>query len=537
MQYILYARRSCKEKSRQIRSIPDQLAWGDAIAKQRGLTISKTFTDKQSAKEPGREGFADMMAWIHKAKEPVGILTWKTSRLARNPIDEGMVKYAFIQGKIGHIIAKDREFRTGENQILMGVEFGAATQFSLELSSDVRRGMEAKVKNGWMPCPAPIGYINDPAGQKGDRKIFPDPERFEMIQDMWKLLLTGSYTVPHILQIANEEWGFRTRRGKPLSRSTLYSVFSKPFYAGAFEWNGKLHQGKHQPMITWTEYEKAQTILGDRGKPIRAKHHHLYTGLFRCGECGGMVTAESPKKKVNEKKGQVRVYHYLRCSKKKAGIRCSQKYLRVEHFEKQVTSLLSRVQLSPEFVAWAKDQLASEKAETKRKLGRRKRENTLKLNETEHLLDQLTEKFLKGSISEEAYQSQYQRYRKEQLRLSDRVSQKAQLRKNNTQRNRRLDQWSSLVPSFQIGTREEKHTLLKHIGSNLRMKDGKVLLDWLSPFDVFQNTVKGEQEVFGRLEPSKKGLNKLSEGDLNRLIPVWYATLNAIRNYFESESY
>ena len=69
-----------------------------------------------------------------------------------------------------------------------------------------------------------------------------------------------------------------------------------PFYYGWFEFpkgSGQLYRGKHQPMITEAEYDRVQMLLGRKGNP-RPRTHGIFpfTGLIRCGECNGMVTAE-----------------------------------------------------------------------------------------------------------------------------------------------------------------------------------------------------------------------------------------------------
>jgi hypothetical protein len=53
-------------------------------------------------------------------------------------------------------------------------------------------------------------------------------------------MLTGLYTPPKILEIASTDWRLRTRPmrklgGKPLCRSAIYKIFTKPFYYGSFE--------------------------------------------------------------------------------------------------------------------------------------------------------------------------------------------------------------------------------------------------------------------------------------------------------------
>ena len=121
LEFFQYARRSSTEKKRQVQSIPDQLKWGGGLARDCQYNLTRIFTDSKTATKPGREGFNEMMDIIHAREDPVGIITWKMDRLARNPVDEGMIKYAFMQGKIKKIVSRDRAFHEGENQILMGV--------------------------------------------------------------------------------------------------------------------------------------------------------------------------------------------------------------------------------------------------------------------------------------------------------------------------------------------------------------------------------------------------------------------------------
>ena len=111
-----------------------------------------------------------------------------------------------------------------------------------------------------------MGYLNNTNRQTGENTLVKDPERFPLIRRMWELMLTGLYTPPRIREIANNEWGFRTRPtrkmgGKPLCHSAIYQLFTKPFYYGWFEHpsgSGQWHQGRHEPHITKAEYLKEE---------------------------------------------------------------------------------------------------------------------------------------------------------------------------------------------------------------------------------------------------------------------------------------
>ena len=115
-----------------------------------------------------------------------------------------------------------------------------AQKYVDDLSKNVKRGLKTKIENGWYPGIAPLGYLNDTNKQTGQNTLVKDPERFPLIRRIWDLMLTGLYTPPKILEIASTDWRLRTRPmrklgGKPLCRSAIYKIFTKPFYYGSFE--------------------------------------------------------------------------------------------------------------------------------------------------------------------------------------------------------------------------------------------------------------------------------------------------------------
>jgi len=88
--FFLYARKSTDTEEKQVRSIDDQIAELKELAKKENLEIVKFFIEKQTAKEPGRPVFNEMLSRIEKG-EAKGILAWHPDRLARNSIDGGKI--------------------------------------------------------------------------------------------------------------------------------------------------------------------------------------------------------------------------------------------------------------------------------------------------------------------------------------------------------------------------------------------------------------------------------------------------------------
>src|SRR5207248_3873959 len=112
-------------------------------------------------------------------------------RLARNSIDGGKIIYLLDKG-----VLQDLKFATftfennPQGKFMLSIIFGYSKYYVDNLSENVKRGNRAKVARGWRPGKAPLGYLND----KENKTIVPDGAQFDMVQRMFKLALTGTYT-------------------------------------------------------------------------------------------------------------------------------------------------------------------------------------------------------------------------------------------------------------------------------------------------------------------------------------------------------
>lgn len=378
--YFIYARKSDESEDRQITSIEDQIAETKRIANEMNLSIVDIISEAKSAKNPGRPAFKDMMKRIQKG-EANGILCWKLNRLARNPVDGGLVSMLLQQGVIQHVQTQGQSYLPSDNVLMMLLEFGMANQFVKDLSVDVKRGMLKKAERGWMPSRRlPVGYKHNPDRiQNNALEIIKDKKMFLVVSHLWKLLLTGEYAVSDLKKVG-DDMGLIGYKDKKLSMSSYYRVFRNPFYYGYFNWKDSdgsqtSYKGKHIPMITFQEFNKAQSILGRKNlTPQKYTKKHLYLSLFQCGECGCSFTREvtnraycysckskfSIKNKdqcdtcnipISQKKNfsfMKKVYY--RCTKKRSS--CSQSYVNEKEVTKQIINHINKIKVNESFYQW-----------------------------------------------------------------------------------------------------------------------------------------------------------------------------------------
>lgn len=567
----MYCRKSSESEDRQVLSLESQLNELKRLSERLNLSVIDVFTESQSAKSPGRPYFNEMLKRISQ-KEADGIICWKLDRLARNPLDGGQIIWMLQKAIIKHVQTFDRSYYPDDNVLLMSVEFGMANQYILDLSKNVKRGLKTKAEKGWLPALAPLGYLNDKTKEKGDSQIIKDPEKFSLVQKMWQLMLSGRYTPPKIAHIVNKEWGLRSRNGGPIRRSTIYELFSNPFYYGWFEYpkeSGNWYKGNHEPMITQEEYNRVQILLGRKGKPRLKKHNFAFTGLIRCGECGAMVTAEEKnqiicprcnrkfssnnkdkcpccKTPIKEMKNPKMLrYVYYHCTKK-INPNCNQKSIREENLESQIDSCLSKIQISEAFKDWAIRYLKEENGKEidlrKSILASQRRQYDTCLKKLDNLLQlKISAQNADGGLLSD---EEYRRHKTELLK------EKAQLEELFNDRSNNVEKWLETSEKifnfacyarywFRNGTPEEKSGIMKALGSNLTLKDKKLAIELHFPFKAIEDISRRVPEVKEQFEPKKAGLNKRDIEEIYANNPIVSPSMGKvrtwiIRNVFES---
>ena len=508
LKYANYNRKSSEARERQVLSIGSQVDWATNITVSRSIEILKVYREEKSAETPYlRQEFAQLVKDI-KAGVVNAIICWKLDRLARNPEEAGIILGLLKRGEIKHIITSDREYRPEDNAIISYVDFGMADQYVRDLSKNVKRGLKTKLDMGWYPSRAPLGYKNTARSEnKGRNWIDKDPERFELVKRMWQVMLTGNYTPPQILEIANKELNLRTRAtkgftSKPLCRAGIYRIFHNRFYCGFFEYpkgSGEWYKGKHEPMVTEEEFARVQDRLGDE-RPRPLGRRFAFTGTMKCGSCGASITAEEKIK--HQKNGNIHHYVYYRCTKR-IDEKCPEKAVELKVLAGQADTLIQGLTISDRFRDWAikyLHEVRKNEAQTHEQVIDNKQKRVLEITkQLDNLLLRLTspENAENALISNDEYKGIKSSLLKERHAMETDLEAQGKAVERWLELSERTFNFARYAGVwFSKGDLETKRAIFACLGSDFILKDQKLNIQLRKPFKfVFDNLETVEKEL------------------------------------------
>ena len=403
-----------------------------------------------------------------------------------------------------------------------------------KLSKDVKRGMLKKCEKGQRPGMALVGYMNEPAGLKGEKRILVDPERFDLVRKMWDMLLSGRYTVGEIQKIANKEWRFTTRKykkvgGRPLAISTMYEIFSNPFYYGEFEWDGKCYKGAHKGMITKEEFDRGQVILGRKGRPRSQKHRFPFTGIIRCGTCGCMVTAEHKLKKL-KKARKTRIYTYYHCTRK-GKVKCREKSIRAHALEEQIKEILGTITIPENLLKCTIKHLQTINKKVSINKSKQKA-----YNDCSKRIDNLLQLYISPDNADKSILTD-EEFKTQKLSL---LKQKEELAEQLKDCDQRQNEWLELTEktfefvtyakyNFEHGTLEDKQKVFQALGPNFLLKDRKLLVELHRPFTVIKKGMEKTKAQKGWIPLISKGNLTWENPKTRPIVEFWSSTSEDVR--------
>ena len=273
-------------------------------------------------------------------------MTWAPDRLSRNAGDLGMLVDLMDQEKLTQIKTFSQTFTNNPNEkFLLMILCSQAKLENDHKGENVKRGLKAKCERGWRPTPAPLGYLDDRTGKKGQKVVHLDPIRAPIIREIFEKVAYQGYSGRKIMQWL-EDNNIKTRTGRPIYVSIIYRMLKDSYYYGEFEYpagSGVIYKGAHEPIINKDLFEKVQAQLTIVPRMRAGTHEFNFVKMFKCGACKSGITASEKFRKLKD--GTVNKHIYYHCVRFH-DMYCRQPYIKENDLIDQLAGLIDSVSIN-----------------------------------------------------------------------------------------------------------------------------------------------------------------------------------------------
>jgi site-specific DNA recombinase len=473
-----YARVSTPRQGEKGVSLQEQKSAIERYAEQHGLTIIRWFEERESAAKRGREEFTTMLRLI-RLKAAEGVVIHKIDRSARNLEDWADLGKLVDTGAVIHFATENLDLRTVAGRLSADIQAVVAAHYSRNLREEAKKGFYGRLKQGFYPLRAPVGYLD----QGGAKPKIPDPVRAPLVRKGFERYSTGTISLPNLAKEMFQR-GLRNRGGGPVTLNGLVTILRNPFYIGLIRIYAteETFRGAHEPLITTELFEKVQDVLA--GKRVDRVQNHIFTysRLIRCGSCGYSLIGERSKGHV-----------YYRCHNRpfKNPAVCPPTSIREERIDEEILAVLAEVDLANDEVQAARHLVEERRQSRSRELALAEHALKLQDQQIEARLSKLADLLLEGTLDHSLYQTKQKTLIVEQAAIRDRLQ---ELRSDTDAVFKRIAKTVELAKSpsllYKTAAVSQKRELLKTLLSNLSVSSKNVEITLALPFRLIAERVK-----------------------------------------------
>jgi site-specific DNA recombinase len=492
MNVVLWARVSSREQ-REGYSIDAQVRVNRERAQANGWHIAREFVVAESAKRGAeRKVFNEMFAWVKanaKREKIRTILSHKLDRVCRNMRDA--VRLQELEDTCGVQLAfVDNQFGPGAAGALsFNVMAAVAQYYSDNLRSEVLKGMDEKVRQGWPTGLAPYGYVNV---EDRDELVQPHPERATTLVRIFELYATGSYTFKSQAdQLECEGHVFRSSRPR-FDRSALSWILKNRFYIGELHRNEQVFEGRYKRLIDRATFDACQDVMNGRNRRTGKPEHPFAGGLFQCAFCGQSVTAERIRRKL--KGGAVREHLYYRWANNHPGHDHPTVQWKSEDLEQAIVDDLAKMRLAtPEVAGWFRTELCAAVADLTTQRRRQATSLAKRKSELSTMQDRLLNAYLAGTVEEAVYKAKSNELKAQAATAEEALAQLGDADPRRGETALALFDWTQRAADEWLGSNNRvRREILDSVCLNRSLSDVNLVTTKRKPFDVFAQRLEME---------------------------------------------
>jgi site-specific DNA recombinase len=473
-----YARVSTPRQGEKGVSLPEQRAAISRYAEQHHLSIAQWFEERESAAQTGRQIFNKMLSLL-RLKVADGVVIHKIDRSVRNLEDWADLGRLVDAGAEIHFATENLDLKTVAGRLSADIQAVFAAHYSRNLREETKKGFYGRLKQGFYPLRAPIGYLDQGAAKP---KIW-DLSRAPLVKQAFTIYATGTRSLPTLAREMYQR-GLRNRNGGRVSINGLATILRNPFYIGLMRIRrtGETFPGNQQPLIDARLFETVQETLDGKRVDRKQNHVFLYSRIARCASCGYSLIAE-------RRKGHV----YYRCHNRpfKNPAVCPPTSIREERLDEAMLTAIRDIDLTEEEIQVARAFIETHRAKQNEDRTMTQQSLRLQSDQIESRLGKLADLFIDGALDRSLYETKKTALLLEQTDLKNRLQ---ELKMGNDSRLEDFEKTVELAknPSllYEKANFEHKRELLKILLSNLAVSAKNIEITLSLPFRLIAEREK-----------------------------------------------
>ena len=460
-----YIRVSTARQGERGSSLQEQRAAIENYARRHDLLITEWFEEQETAAKRGRRGFTHMLRLLDR-KKAAGVIIHKIDRSARNLKDWADLGELIDRGVDVHFAHESLDLHSRGGRFSADIQAVVAADYIRNLRDEVRKGIYGRLRQGYFPMQAPLGYRNNGGGQ--EKTI--DPLTGPLVRRAFSLYATGRYNLD-MLCAEMHRLGLRNRRGGRVTKSGMATLLGNEFYIGiiCLKRSGERFLGKHVPLIPKEIFDVVQDVRQGRKQQCNLRHTLPYRKLFRCAHCHRFLIGEVQKG-----------IHYYRCHTRE----CPGVCLREDDLEAQIRTALARFSVSDDELALLQADFAASQRNQAELKEKELTSLRLRLGQIKERKTRLTDAYIDQVLDKDSFEERNATLLLEQVTIEEEVTRVQSGDPSEIDNLKKiLELISRLDKAKDELFAEELVDLLKSTSSNLEVSEKMAQISFKMPFD------------------------------------------------------
>lgn len=394
-----------------------------------------------------------------------GVIIHKIDRSARNLKDWADLGELIDQGIEVKFANEGLDLNSRGGRLSADIQAVVAADYIRNLREEAKKGLYGRLKQGFYPWRAPVGYLDNGAAKA--KTI--DPVKGPLVRKAFELYATGQWT---ILPLVEEMYrrGLRNVVGSKITRNGMHNLLRNPFYTGLMKVYvvDETYAGNHEALISRSMFNRVQDILHGRVGTRNTIHDFLFRRTIQCAHCGYHLIGELQKGVV-----------YYRCH----GANCKKVSVREERFRDAVVQELKKIEFSDDELRYLRDRLTSLKTSWVKDREAAIQAIRVRTELVSERLNRLTDAYLDQALDKTMFEERKASLLAERRALEDKRREYEANRKSIPEEVEKCVELAKSAPTlYQGASVEQKRRLIRAVMSNCVIREKTLEFVWQMPF-------------------------------------------------------